>query len=180
MQKSKIGKTALQLLLAKYIEMNNLAFFKTCFAGEIKGTVAVFNSLPPDNMDYRPHPMNKSAKEQVEHLLCHLDIFDTILKRTVCSEGNEYLFNNNFDAAIIYEEKANRLLEALENITEESWENENVELVADGKSVMTLPRFRMMWVFLFDTIHHRGQLTSYIRAMGGKNPAVYGSSADSK
>ena len=102
MQKSKIGKTALQLLLAKYIEMNNLAFFKTCFAGEIKGTVAVFNSLPPDNMDYRPHPMNKSAKEQVEHLLCHLDIFDTILKRTVCSEGNEYLFNNNFDAAIIY------------------------------------------------------------------------------
>jgi uncharacterized damage-inducible protein DinB len=160
--------------------MTNLAFFKTCFEAEIKGTVAIFNSLPPHNMDFRPHPINKSAKEQVEHLLCHLDIFDLILKRNVCSEGNEYLFNNNFDAAIIYEEKANRLLNGLVNMSEEKWENEDVELLADGKTVMTLPRFRMMWVFLFDTIHHRGQLSSYIRAMGGKNPSVYGSSADAK
>jgi uncharacterized damage-inducible protein DinB len=36
----------------------------------------------------------------------------------------------------------------------------------------------MMWFFFFDIIHHRGQLSSYIRPMGGKNPAVYGYSAD--
>jgi uncharacterized damage-inducible protein DinB len=28
------------------------------------------------------------------------------------------------------------------------------------------------------TIHHRGQLSSYIRPMGGKVPGIYGSSAD--
>ncbi|HZL66321.1 MAG TPA: DinB family protein, partial [Candidatus Limnocylindrales bacterium] len=31
---------------------------------------------------------------------------------------------------------------------------------------------------LFDAIHHRGQLTVYIRPMGGKVPAIYGPSAD--
>ncbi|MGZ4779284.1 MAG: DinB family protein [Thermoanaerobaculia bacterium] len=37
-----------------------------------------------------------------------------------------------------------------------------------------------LWDFFFDAIHHRGQLTSYIRPMGGKVPSVYGPTADSK
>jgi uncharacterized damage-inducible protein DinB len=37
----------------------------------------------------------------------------------------------------------------------------------------------MLWFFLFDVIHHRGQLSTYIRPMGGKNPAIYGYSFDS-
>jgi uncharacterized damage-inducible protein DinB len=36
-----------------------------------------------------------------------------------------------------------------------------------------------MWLALFDAVHHRGQLTTYIRPMGGKVPSVYGPSADS-
>ena len=35
-----------------------------------------------------------------------------------------------------------------------------------------------MWGFLCDSIHHRGQLTTYLRAMGGKVPSIYGPSAD--
>jgi uncharacterized damage-inducible protein DinB len=37
----------------------------------------------------------------------------------------------------------------------------------------------IMWGFLFDKIHHRGQLSTYLRPMGGKVPAIYGPSADS-
>ena len=35
-----------------------------------------------------------------------------------------------------------------------------------------------LWGFLHDMIHHRGQLTVYIRPMGGKVPAIYGPSGD--
>ena len=35
-----------------------------------------------------------------------------------------------------------------------------------------------VWGFLFDLIHHRGQLTTYLRPMGGKVPSIYGPSAD--
>ena len=59
-----------------------------------------------------------------------------------------------------------------------AWEKEQVELFIHGKSFITIPRMNMMWFFFFDIIHHRGQLSSYVRPMGGKNPAVYGYSAD--
>ena len=37
-----------------------------------------------------------------------------------------------------------------------------------------------LWAFLFDAVHQRGQLTTYIRPMGGKVPTIYGPSADSR
>jgi uncharacterized damage-inducible protein DinB len=35
-----------------------------------------------------------------------------------------------------------------------------------------------VWGFLFDAVHHRGQLSTYLRPMGGKVPSIYGPSAD--
>ena len=37
---------------------------------------------------------------------------------------------------------------------------------------------QMFWGFLFDAVHHRGQLSTYLRPMGGKVPSIYGPSAD--
>ena len=34
------------------------------------------------------------------------------------------------------------------------------------------------WGFLFDIIHHRGQLAAYLRPMGSTVPQVYGPTAD--
>ena len=36
----------------------------------------------------------------------------------------------------------------------------------------------VLWIALFDIVHHRGQLSTYIRPMGGKVPSIYGPSAD--
>ena len=36
----------------------------------------------------------------------------------------------------------------------------------------------LLWIALFDVIHHRGQLSSYIRPMGGRVPSIYGPSGD--
>ena len=77
-----------------------------------------------------------------------------------------------------YRTHAEELLELLSKSDDEKWEKEQVELFIHGKSFITIPRMNMMWFFFFDIIHHRGQLSSYIRPMGGKNPAVYGYSAD--
>jgi len=35
-----------------------------------------------------------------------------------------------------------------------------------------------MWFMLLDSIHHRGQLSVYVRMAGGKVPSIYGPSAD--
>ena len=35
-----------------------------------------------------------------------------------------------------------------------------------------------LWYLFFDAIHHRGQLSTYIRPMGGQVPSIYGPSGD--
>ena len=37
---------------------------------------------------------------------------------------------------------------------------------------------RLAWSFLFDIVHHRGQITTYLRPMGSTVPQIYGPSAD--
>jgi MFS family permease len=36
----------------------------------------------------------------------------------------------------------------------------------------------LLWLAFFDVVHHRGQLSTYVRPMGGKVPSIYGPSAD--
>ena len=69
-------------------------------------------------------------------------------------------------------------MDILNNMDENDWNIAQVELLVHGQSFMKMPRANLMWMFLFDVIHHRGQLSTYIRPMGGKNPAVYGFSYD--
>jgi uncharacterized damage-inducible protein DinB len=40
------------------------------------------------------------------------------------------------------------------------------------------PAAPMAWSFLFDIVHHRGQITTYLRPMGAKVPQIYGPSGD--
>jgi uncharacterized damage-inducible protein DinB len=51
-------------------------------------------------------------------------------------------------------------------------------MLADGHVIWESTRGGMAWGMLFDLIHHRGQLSVYIRPMGGKVPSIYGPSGD--
>ena len=87
-----------------------------------------------------------------------------------------------------------RSLEAMRADFEASWKRveEDVAKLDDpawtkmgkfssgGKEFPGQPIGQFLWFILFDAIHHRGQLTTYIRPMGGKVPGVYGPSGDSR
>ena len=47
-----------------------------------------------------------------------------------------------------------------------------------GQEVMKATGYDNAWGFLLDMIHHRGQLTTYLRPMGSTVPQIYGPSAD--
>ena len=53
-------------------------------------------------------------------------------------------------------------------------------LLAGGKVVATTPRYEMIRDTLNHWVHHRGQMTVYLRLMDAKVPALYGPSADDK
>ena len=52
------------------------------------------------------------------------------------------------------------------------------KLLAGGKVVMDTTRLEMLTDTLNHWVHHRGQMTVYLRLMGAKVPALYGPSAD--
>ena len=51
-------------------------------------------------------------------------------------------------------------------------------LLARGQVVMEAPRYEMIQDTINHWVHHRGQMTVYLRLMGAKVPAIYGPSAD--
>jgi uncharacterized damage-inducible protein DinB len=65
-----------------------------------------------------------------------------------------------------------------EKMTEKEWE-EKTQMFMGGKMVWEDRRGKIAWEFLLDLIHHRGQLSTHLRPMGGKVPSIYGPSADS-
>ena len=52
------------------------------------------------------------------------------------------------------------------------------KLHVGGALIMEQPLGAFLWYLFFDAIHHRGQLSAYIRPMGGKVPSIYGPSGD--
>jgi uncharacterized damage-inducible protein DinB len=53
-------------------------------------------------------------------------------------------------------------------------------LLAGGNVVLTMSRHDMVSDTLNHLVHHRGQMTVYLRLLGAKVPALYGPSADDK
>jgi len=77
----------------------------------------------------------------------------------------------------MYEKWSTELLDKVAAMDDASQER-NAQFLYQGNVVMERPTVEFLWDFMFDAIHHRGQLSAYIRPMGGKVPSIYGPSAD--
>ena len=118
--------------------MSNLSFFRACFQNELQATLALIESLPAGKLDYRPHPVNRSAAEIVEHILGHVKDLKTILLQTTCDETLVYPFESPADAAGKYRLHAEELMDLLGGSNDEKWEKEQVELLINSKSFINL------------------------------------------
>ena len=160
--------------------MTNREFFKSCLINELAATAAIIDALPGDNLHYRPHANSRSAYEIAEHIIAHALDFNVILTEEKCDECLVMPFNSPKEGAALLSDYWNKAISVVDTVSDEAFENVNVELLVSGSPLLTMPRNSMLWFFFFDVIHHRGQLSSYIRPMGGKNPSVYGWSYDTK
>jgi uncharacterized damage-inducible protein DinB len=68
--------------------------------------------------------------------------------------------------------------EHIGRLKESAWENK-ARLLVHGNLAWEAPLGELLWFMFFDSIHHRGQLSTYNRPMGGKVPSIYGPSGDS-
>ena len=50
----------------------------------------------------------------------------------------------------------------------------------DFRGLFTFPAYAFLQSGISHTIHHRGQLSTYLRPMGGRVPSIYGESYDTR
>lgn len=159
--------------------MSSREFFIKRWKEEYPTFLKVFRALPQDQPDYRPHSRSRSAVELVWLL---------VLEEQACArwvdagvaEWKEVPPPKSLEKAIAAYETAHGDLEPLLlNLDDRTWHEKKVTmLVAGSAACYELPLGEMLWAVMFDAIHHRGQLSLYIRLSGGKVPGIYGPSAD--
>ena len=158
--------------------MTNREFFIRCWEDEYPVFLKAFRAVPANRLDYRPHPNSRTTAElvwlQVVEKRCWIELLET--GRITWKVPPAPMDLPAMIAA--YEQAHRELAPRLKNVDETSWLQKSTQFVVDGRVFFETSMGHMFWLGLFDAIHHRGQLTVYIRPMGGKVPAIYGPSAD--
>ncbi len=146
------------------------------FTNEHGTTKRVIAAVPSANSDYRPDPKAKTAFDLAWHIAS-----SEIFFLTAVSSGG-------FESP--HPEKPEGL-KSPEDIV--NWYNEQFRIAAakvealdaaalqktlDFRGVFQSPAVYFISTGMTHAIHHRGELATYLRPMGGKVPSIYGPSAD--
>ena len=138
----------------------------------------VLKALPKDKLDYKPHERSPSAA-QILTTMAHEQAACARLVATGRTEWAPPPPGTYDEMVEAFEREWKALDEGVAGLDDAGWDKVG-EFMSKGKAYPGQPIGQFLWFILFDAVHHRGQLTTYIRPMGGRVPAVYGPSADER
>jgi uncharacterized damage-inducible protein DinB len=157
--------------------MNTREYFAECFKSKRPKFVRVLRAVPPGQSTYRPHPRSTCAGDLVWLLASELRDACELVDRSEVNYVQKPAPATLEESVSAYERNAGDLEARVAKLDDAAWEKK-ARFLMDGKVVWETSLGDMLWGFLFDAIHHRGQLSTYLRPMGAKVPSIYGPSAD--
>jgi uncharacterized damage-inducible protein DinB len=145
---------------------------------EVPIFLRILRAVPDDRASYKPHDRSPSAEQIVWTLTSELKAcLDAAIHYK--AEWRVEALPALREMIGLFEQRSNALTDIVSQMNETSW-NQVAQFYYNGKVVSEQPVGQFLWYTLFDAIHHRGQLSAYLRPMGGTVPAIYGPSADSR
>lgn len=143
---------------------------------ELKSTVGVFAAVPDANLDYRSDPKAKTALELIRHItLEDVWFLDSIADgrfSPVPDQSDACGIMKPADAVAHYQVEVPRAIARVRALDGEALARP-IDFMGTA-----LPGIVFLGLVLRHSAHHRGQLSTYIRPMGGKVPSIYGPTAD--
>jgi len=141
-------------------------------------TFKVLNAYPVDKADFRPHPRSSSALQ----LLWTFILEDQFMARAL---RREKVLGGGFPPMPqTWAEGMDAFAKGFDEVVSALRDPDNSDLsgtvtywvrpLQTGEVPLTV----FLTYLLEDHIHHRGQLSVYLRMVGGKVPSIYGPSAD--
>jgi uncharacterized damage-inducible protein DinB len=151
--------------------MDEKAMFTDFWIKESKTTRNVLARIP-EGSQYRPDPKSRTAQEIAWQIFCEERMLIDALESGKGEWSPAPVPAAMKDIVDAYEQQSAAIAQRLAALPDARW---NGALDLFGKQRPASP---MAWSFLFDIVHHRGQITTYLRPMGSTVPQIYGPSAD--
>ncbi len=149
------------------------------FAQEMQTTERILGAVPADRLDYQPDSKSKSGLGLVRHITLEDEWILTCITNGVFTpppdDSDACGIMNPGDAVAQYKDKVAAALEGVRGLS-----GEQLVEVIDLLGMMQAPRVTFLAMAVKHSVHHRGQLSTYLRPMGGTVPGIYGPSADTQ
>lgn len=139
--------------------------------------------LPMKSLEgYRPDPKAKNGFELIAATMGNEPLMIPEFLKTgkidmMTFKGKEY--GDVKDVIKEFKKTIKKIMKMVSEMKGSEW-NKKAEMVVGDHVEWSSTRGKMAWELFLDLIHHRGQLSTYLRPMGGKVPSIYGPSADSQ
>jgi uncharacterized damage-inducible protein DinB len=155
--------------------MNTKEFFVKVLKDEAPRFRKAIEALPDDKFSYKVHERSREAGNIAAQLAVQWKAISGILTKGAPDfNPHDMESQSKEDMLTKLDQGVEQLVKDVETISEEDWENGEAAMGEMWKT----KKFDMAWGFLLDAVHHRGQLSTFLRAMGAKVPSIYGPSAD--
>jgi uncharacterized damage-inducible protein DinB len=152
--------------------------YKATYERELPITKKVLRAYPADKGHYKPHEGNNTALQIAWTFVVENSIAMAALKGPLNLGGGFPPAPAKFEDVIIaYDKSSKELIDAV-MATADSRLAEKINFPTGKNQMGEMPVIDFLWFMLMDSIHHRGQLSVYIRPAGGKVPSIYGPSGD--
>ncbi len=151
--------------------MDERALFAGFWEHESKTTRKVLARIP-EGSDYRPDPKSRTAAEIAWQIVCEERMIIDALESGKVEWNPAPAPTTMARLLAIYDEQSADILRRWRALPATRWDG---TLEFFGRQRPAAP---MAWSFLFDIVHHRGQISTYLRPMGSTVPQIYGPSAD--
>jgi uncharacterized damage-inducible protein DinB len=151
--------------------VNEKELFTKFWVNESKTTRNVLARIP-DGSDYRPDPKSRTAQEIALQIVGEEKMIIEALENGSAEWAPPPMPSTMKEVLEAYETQAESIGNRLKSLPDDRW-NGDIEFFGVKR-----PSSAMAWSFLFDIVHHRGQISTYLRPMGSTVPQIYGPSGD--
>lgn len=151
--------------------MDDKALFTDFWTKESETTRKVLSRIP-ENSEYRPDPKSRTAQEIAWQIVCEEKMLIEALESGRAEWAPTPMPSRMKEIVDTYDKQCADVKQRWSDLPAEKW-NGALEFFGSER-----PASPMAWSFLFDIVHHRGQITTYLRPMGSTVPQIYGPSAD--
>lgn len=153
------------------------------FDHEMESTRKLLECVPDNKLTWKPHEKSMSLGQLASHVVEMAGWgTETIRHETfeIPADYKPYVASNNAELLATLAKNAAESRKAIAGASDQAM-MQPWSLVYGGQPVFTMPRVQVLRSMVMNhVIHHRGQLSVYLRLLDVPIPGMYGPSADGK